>query len=244
MLRHIRERWQCRRHGRGCRRHCACDAAHPAPQAPASPVTEVSSQAKRALAVYADAGAMGVARHGAGQGDDVPLRAHHRRQDLDQRGQGDADLPALCRAGDQADGQARRHGRARPAAVLHRSRRHGAGAERFPCRARRREPGEVARDDHRDHRETEPHALREQGRGVARLPDRDRRSRPGARRSAHRRILARGGAQSPAILGKTDAEIAAFQEHGKISSETPIYAPLSGTVVQRKIGPGQYVSYT
>jgi cobalt-zinc-cadmium efflux system membrane fusion protein len=47
-----------------------------------------------------------------------------------------------------------------------------------------------------------------------------------------------------AILGKTDAEIAAFQEQGKISSETPIYAPLSGTVVQRKIGPGQYVSYT
>ena len=47
-----------------------------------------------------------------------------------------------------------------------------------------------------------------------------------------------------AILGKTEAEIAAFQEQGKISSETPIYAPLSGTVVQRKIGPGQYVSYT
>jgi cobalt-zinc-cadmium efflux system membrane fusion protein len=45
------------------------------------------------------------------------------------------------------------------------------------------------------------------------------------------------------ILGKTDDEIAAFQEQGKISSETPIYAPLSGTVVQRKIGPGQYVSY-
>src|SRR5437899_2338392 len=47
-----------------------------------------------------------------------------------------------------------------------------------------------------------------------------------------------------AILGKTDAEITAFQDQGKISSETPIYAPLSGTVVQRKIGPGQYVSYT
>jgi membrane fusion protein, heavy metal efflux system len=46
------------------------------------------------------------------------------------------------------------------------------------------------------------------------------------------------------ILGKTDAEIAAFQEQGRISSETPIFAPLSGTVVQRKIGPGQYVSYT
>jgi cobalt-zinc-cadmium efflux system membrane fusion protein len=47
-----------------------------------------------------------------------------------------------------------------------------------------------------------------------------------------------------AILGKTDAEIEAFQKSGKISSETPIYSPLSGTVVQRKIGPGQYVSYT
>jgi cobalt-zinc-cadmium efflux system membrane fusion protein len=46
------------------------------------------------------------------------------------------------------------------------------------------------------------------------------------------------------ILGKTDDEIAVFQKQGKISSETPIYAPLSGTVVQRKIGPGQYVSYT
>jgi cobalt-zinc-cadmium efflux system membrane fusion protein len=46
------------------------------------------------------------------------------------------------------------------------------------------------------------------------------------------------------ILGKTDEEIKAFQDQGKISSETPIYAPLPGTVVQRKIGPGQYVSYT
>ncbi|MBX9842902.1 MAG: efflux RND transporter periplasmic adaptor subunit [Xanthobacteraceae bacterium] len=46
------------------------------------------------------------------------------------------------------------------------------------------------------------------------------------------------------ILGKTEAEIATFQDQGKISSDTPIYAPLSGTVVQRKIGPGQYVSYT
>jgi membrane fusion protein, heavy metal efflux system len=45
------------------------------------------------------------------------------------------------------------------------------------------------------------------------------------------------------ILGKTDEEITEFQEHGKITSDTPIYAPLAGTVVQRKIGPGQYVSY-
>jgi cobalt-zinc-cadmium efflux system membrane fusion protein len=46
------------------------------------------------------------------------------------------------------------------------------------------------------------------------------------------------------ILGKTDAEVDAFRDQGKISSATPIYAPLSGTVVQRRIGPGQYVSYT
>jgi cobalt-zinc-cadmium efflux system membrane fusion protein len=45
------------------------------------------------------------------------------------------------------------------------------------------------------------------------------------------------------ILGKTSDEITAFQDSGKITSDTPIYAPLSGTVVQRKIGPGQYVSY-
>ena len=43
------------------------------------------------------------------------------------------------------------------------------------------------------------------------------------------------------ILGKTDEEIATFQETGKISAETPIYAPIDGTIVQRKVGPGQYV---
>jgi cobalt-zinc-cadmium efflux system membrane fusion protein len=46
------------------------------------------------------------------------------------------------------------------------------------------------------------------------------------------------------ILGKTDEEIDNFQSKGRISPETPIYAPISGVVVQRKIGPGQYVSYT
>ena len=45
------------------------------------------------------------------------------------------------------------------------------------------------------------------------------------------------------ILGKSDEEIRDFQDKGKISSETPIYSPISGTVVQRRIGPGQYVSY-
>lgn len=46
------------------------------------------------------------------------------------------------------------------------------------------------------------------------------------------------------ILGKTEDEIAAFQDKGRISSATPIYAPIAGTVVQRRVGPGQYVSYT
>jgi membrane fusion protein, heavy metal efflux system len=47
-----------------------------------------------------------------------------------------------------------------------------------------------------------------------------------------------------AILGKTDGEITAFRDKGKISPETPIFAPIAGTVVQRRVGPGQYVSYT
>lgn len=44
------------------------------------------------------------------------------------------------------------------------------------------------------------------------------------------------------ILGKSDDEIGALQQEGTISPETTLFAPLSGTVVQRKIGPGQYVS--
>jgi len=44
------------------------------------------------------------------------------------------------------------------------------------------------------------------------------------------------------ILGKTDQEIATLQETGRIGPETPIPAPIAGTIVQRKVGPGQYVS--
>ena len=44
------------------------------------------------------------------------------------------------------------------------------------------------------------------------------------------------------ILGLTDATITAFQEGGRINPETTILAPIAGTVVQRKIGPGQYVN--
>jgi cobalt-zinc-cadmium efflux system membrane fusion protein len=44
------------------------------------------------------------------------------------------------------------------------------------------------------------------------------------------------------ILGKTDAEITAFQDNGTIDPATPIYAPIGGIIVQRKVGPGQYVN--
>jgi cobalt-zinc-cadmium efflux system membrane fusion protein len=44
------------------------------------------------------------------------------------------------------------------------------------------------------------------------------------------------------ILGRTDDEITAFQEKGRISAETAIFAPIAGTIVQRKVGPGQYVN--
>jgi cobalt-zinc-cadmium efflux system membrane fusion protein len=44
------------------------------------------------------------------------------------------------------------------------------------------------------------------------------------------------------ILGFTDETISAFREKGRINPETTILAPIGGTVVQRKIGPGQYVN--
>src|SRR6266702_2036635 len=44
------------------------------------------------------------------------------------------------------------------------------------------------------------------------------------------------------ILGLTDDAISAFQEKGRINPETTIFAPIAGTVVQRKIGPGQDVN--
>jgi membrane fusion protein, heavy metal efflux system len=44
------------------------------------------------------------------------------------------------------------------------------------------------------------------------------------------------------ILGFTDETIKAFQDKGVINPEVTIYSPIAGTVVQRKIGPGQYVN--
>ncbi len=44
------------------------------------------------------------------------------------------------------------------------------------------------------------------------------------------------------ILGKTDEEIDKFSQTGDVSPQTTISSPIAGTVVQRKVGPGQYVS--
>ena len=43
------------------------------------------------------------------------------------------------------------------------------------------------------------------------------------------------------ILGLTGAEIAALEEKGAIRRATAISAPIDGTVIARKVGPGQFV---
>jgi cobalt-zinc-cadmium efflux system membrane fusion protein len=44
------------------------------------------------------------------------------------------------------------------------------------------------------------------------------------------------------ILGLSEDAIAAFQDKGRIDPNTTIFSPIAGTVVQRKIGPGQYIN--
>ena len=44
------------------------------------------------------------------------------------------------------------------------------------------------------------------------------------------------------ILGLPDAEITKFSQTGDVSPQTTIYSPISGTVIQRKVGPGQYIN--
>lgn len=44
------------------------------------------------------------------------------------------------------------------------------------------------------------------------------------------------------ILGRSEEQINAFQRTRQISADTSVYSPLSGTVVQRKVGPGQFIA--
>jgi len=43
------------------------------------------------------------------------------------------------------------------------------------------------------------------------------------------------------ILGRSDAQIDALQQRGAINRTAAIVAPIDGTVISRKVGPGQYV---
>jgi cobalt-zinc-cadmium efflux system membrane fusion protein len=44
------------------------------------------------------------------------------------------------------------------------------------------------------------------------------------------------------ILGRSEDQITRFQQTRQISADTPIYSPIAGTVVTRKVGPGQFIS--
>jgi membrane fusion protein, heavy metal efflux system len=61
----------------------------------------------------------------------------------------------------------------------------------------------------------------------------DMRSAETALEAAHNRLR---------ILGRSEEQISAFQQTRQISADTPIYSPIAGTVVQRKVGPGQFIS--
>ena len=43
------------------------------------------------------------------------------------------------------------------------------------------------------------------------------------------------------ILGRTDAEISQLEQSGVLNRVTTITAPINGTIVSRKVGPGQYI---
>jgi cobalt-zinc-cadmium efflux system membrane fusion protein len=61
----------------------------------------------------------------------------------------------------------------------------------------------------------------------------DMRSAQTALEAAHNKLR---------ILGFTEPAISQFQSKGTIDREITIESPISGTVVQRKVGPGQYVN--
>ncbi len=44
------------------------------------------------------------------------------------------------------------------------------------------------------------------------------------------------------ILGRSEDQISTFEQSRQISADTPINSPIGGTVVQRKVGPGQFIS--
>jgi len=61
----------------------------------------------------------------------------------------------------------------------------------------------------------------------------DMRAAETALEAAHNRLR---------ILGRSEEQITAFEKTRQISGDTPIYSPIEGTVVQRKVGPGQFIT--
>jgi membrane fusion protein, heavy metal efflux system len=61
----------------------------------------------------------------------------------------------------------------------------------------------------------------------------DMRSAETATEAAHGRLR---------ILGRSEDQISTFQQTRQMSADTPIYSPISGTVIQRKVGPGQFLN--
>jgi cobalt-zinc-cadmium efflux system membrane fusion protein len=61
----------------------------------------------------------------------------------------------------------------------------------------------------------------------------DMRSAETALEAAHDRLR---------ILGRSEDQISAFEQTRQMSADTPIYSPIGGTVIQRKVGPGQFIS--
>jgi len=61
----------------------------------------------------------------------------------------------------------------------------------------------------------------------------DMRSAETALEAAHNRLR---------ILGRSEDQISAFQQTRQMSADTPIYSPIAGTVIQRKVGPGQFIT--
>jgi cobalt-zinc-cadmium efflux system membrane fusion protein len=61
----------------------------------------------------------------------------------------------------------------------------------------------------------------------------DVRSAETAVEAAHNRLR---------ILGRSEDQISTFQQTRQMSADTPIYSPIGGTVIQRKVGPGQFIS--
>ena len=60
----------------------------------------------------------------------------------------------------------------------------------------------------------------------------DMRTAETALEAAHNRLR---------ILGRSEDQISGFQQTRQITADTPIPSPIGGTVVQRKVGPGQFI---